>query len=363
MALLNLFTPIKVGQYRLANRIVLAPMTRSRAASGNVPTPLMATYYAQRAGAGLMITEATQIAPEGIGYVDTPGIHSPDQINGWKLVTNAVHQAGGRIFLQLWHVGRISHSLFQPDGKAPIAPSAIAPKGNVFTPQGMKPFETPRALELSEIPNLVTQFRQGAVHALAAGFDGVEIHAANGYLIDQFLRDGSNNRTDGYGGSVENRARFLIEVAEAVIDVWGEDRVGVRLAPGGAFNDMSDSDSSETFSYAVSALDDLAIAYLHVKETTQDDIRHGSVVVPTALLRERFQGALMVNGGYTRERADQMIENGGADLVAFGVPFLANPDLPQRLAQGAPLNPPDPTTFYGGGEKGYTDYPVLATVS
>ncbi|HKQ61081.1 MAG TPA: alkene reductase [Candidatus Polarisedimenticolaceae bacterium] len=355
----DLHAPHRLGSLELPNRIVMAPMTRNRAGDGNVPTALVARYYEQRASAGLIVTEATQVAPEGVGYPDTPGIHSAAQLEGWKQVTRAVHQAGGRIFLQLWHVGRISHPLFQPDGALPVAPSAIAPAGQSYTPAGPKPFVTPRALDIAEIPGIVEQFRRGAANALAAGFDGVELHGANGYLPDQFLRDGTNQRTDAYGGPVENRARFLLEIARAAIDVWGADRVGVRLSPSGTFNDMRDSDPLETFGYAVRELDRLGVVYVHLVEATEADVRHGGKVVPTEALRARFRRSLIVNGGYDRERAEAVVRDGRADLVSFAKAFLSNPDLPQRLRVAASLNAPDPSTFYGGGEKGYTDYPTL----
>lgn len=359
MELKKLFSEFKLGPLTLPNRIAMAPMTRNRAGANNVPTPLVATYYEQRASAGLLITEATQVTPEGVGYPNTPGIHSKEQVAGWKNVTDTVHAAGGRIFLQLWHVGRISHSLFQPGGVLPVAPSAIAPKGKIYTPEGMKPFETPRALELSEIPGIVEKYRLGAAHALEAGFDGVELHAANGYLIDQFLQDSTNKRTDAYGGPIENRARLLVEVTEALISVWGKDRVGVRLAPGGSFNDMRDSDPVATFSYAIRELDRLGIVYVHLKEANEVDARHGGNPVPSKIFRPLFKRAIIVNTGYTGETAEKVIEEGVADLVAFGVPFLANPDLPQRLKTAAPLNQPNQKTFYGGTEVGYTDYPAL----
>jgi N-ethylmaleimide reductase len=360
---INLFSPYQLGKLELPNRIVMAPLTRNRASQGNVPHQLNATYYAQRASAGLIISEATQVSPQGQGYPLTPGIHSPEQVEGWKLVTDAVHQQGGRIFLQLWHVGRISHPDLQPNGALPVAPSAIAPHGNASTFAGSKPYVTPRALETSEIPGIVEQYRQGAANALAAGFDGVEIHSANGYLIDQFLRDGTNHRTDEYGGTVENRARLLLEVTEAVTSVWDADRVGVRLSPSGTFNDISDSHPLETFGYAVQALNRFNLAYLHIYEATEADIRHGGTIVPTSHIRERFTGTLIVNGGYTREKGDAVLANNAADLVAFGTLFISNPDLPRRLALNAPLNPPDQTTFYGGGEHGYTDYPFWSDVS
>lgn len=360
---INLFSSYQLGDLQLPNRIVMAPLTRNRAGKGNVPHQLNATYYAQRASAGLIITEATQVAPEGQGYPSTPGIHSPEQVEGWKLVTNAVHQHGGRIFLQLWHVGRISHPDLQPDGALPVAPSAIAPQGNASTFSGAKPFVTPRALETSEIPGIVEQYRQGAANALAAGFDGVEIHAANGYLIDQFLRDGTNQRRDKYGGVIENRARLLLEVTEAVTSVWDANRVGVRLSPSGTMNDIRDSHPLETFGYVAQALNRFNLAYLHIFEAIESDIRHGGIVVPTSELRERFTGTLIVNGAYTRERGNAVLANKGADLVAFGTLFISNPDLPRRLAVNAPLNQPDKATFYGGDEKGYTDYPFLSATS
>jgi len=358
---INLLSPYKLGELELPNRIVMAPLTRQRAGKGNVPHQLNAEYYVQRATAGLIIAEATQVSPQGQGYPNTPGIHSEEQVAGWRLVTDAVHQHGGRIYLQLWHVGRISHPDLQPDGALPIAPSAIAPKGQAMTLEGMKPYVTPRALETWEIPEIVEQYRKGAENALAAGFDGVEVHAANGYLIDQFLRNGTNQRTDNYGGSIENRARLLLEVTEAVIGVWGADKVGVRLSPSGTMNDIRDSNPLETFGYAAQALNKFGLAYLHIFEAIEADIRHGATVVPTSHLKERFQGTLIVNGGYDKNKGDAVLASGAADLVAFGTLYIANPDLPQRFALNAPLNQPDPTTFYGGGQKGYTDYPAIAS--
>ncbi|HEY9905055.1 MAG TPA: alkene reductase [Candidatus Sericytochromatia bacterium] len=360
---INLLSPYKLSNLELPNRIVMAPLTRNRAGVGNVPGPLNATYYAQRASAGLIIAEATQVSPQGLGYPATPGIHSPEQVAGWKLVTDAVHQEDGRIFLQLWHVGRISHPDLQPDGMLPVAPSAITPRGEAATYEGMKPFVTPRALETSEIPGIVEQYRQGAKNALEAGFDGVEIHGANGYLLDQFLRDGTNQRTDEYGGSIENRARLLLEVTEAVVGVWGTQRVGVRLSPSGTFNDTHDSNPLETFGYATEALNRFGLAYLHIVEVTEADLRHGGTEVPTSYLRDRFTGTLMVNAGYDRDRGNAVIAKKEADLVSFGTLFLANPDLPRRFALKAPLNQPDPITFYGGTEKGYTDYPFWTAAS
>jgi N-ethylmaleimide reductase len=357
----DLYSPHRLGPLALPNRLVMAPMTRNRASAGNVPNDLMARYYEQRASAGLLITEASQVAPEGVGYPDTPGIHSASQVEGWRQVTQAVHRAGGRIYLQLWHVGRISHPAFQPDGALPVAPSAIAPAGQTYTPEGLQDFVAPRALETAEIPEIVAQFGQGARNALEAGFDGVELHGANGYLVDQFLRDGTNQREDGWGGPVERRARFLVEVVQALIEVWGPERVGVRLSPSGTFNDMKDSAPRETFGHAVRELDRLQVGYLHLVEASEADLRHGGKAVPTEALRGFFSGTLIVNGDYDKSRADAAIGEGRADLVSFGRLFLANPDLPQRLRSGASLNPPDASTFYGGGEKGYTDYPALAS--
>jgi N-ethylmaleimide reductase len=316
-----------------------------------VPTPVNAEYYRQRASAGLIVTEATQVSPEGVGYPNTPGIHSPEQVAGWRAVTEAVHAAGGRIFLQLWHVGRISHPDLQPGGALPVAPSAIAPEGNALTYGGFKPFVVPRALEAGEIPGIVRQFRQGAANALAAGFDGVELHGANGYLVDQFLRSGSNLRTDAYGGGPEGRARLLVEVTQALADVWGADRVGVRLSPWAQFNSMSDADPEATFGHAARVLDPLGLAYLHIVEAGGEK--------GAGFFRDTFRGRLIANAGYDRARAEAAVAEDRADLVSFGSSFLANPDLPERLRRNAPLNPPDRTTFYGGGPKGYVDYPSL----
>jgi N-ethylmaleimide reductase len=352
----NLHTPVQVGPYTLPNRIVMAPMTRSRAEAGSVPSDLAVTYYAQRASAGLIVTEGTQVSPQGVGYIGTPGIHDEAQTAGWRRVTDAVHAKGGRIFAQLWHVGRISHPLLQPDGGLPVAPSAVAAEGQTYTMEGPKPFGVPRALEINEIPGVVGQFADGARVALAAGFDGVEIHGANGYLIDQFLRDGSNRRTDAYGGPAENRVRFLQQVTDAVAGVWGADRVGVRLSPTGVFNTMSDSDPAATFGHAVRELDRYGLAYLHVVEPLQ---RQEGMPAPVApLLRSLFKGPFILNGGYDQETGNAALAAGEADLISFGMLFLANPDLPERFAERAPLNAADPATFYTGGEKGYIDYPV-----
>jgi N-ethylmaleimide reductase len=354
----DLFTPFQLGPLLLPNRIVMAPMTRNRAGAGNVPTALNAEYYGQRASAGLIVTEASQVSPQGVGYPGTPGIHTDAQVEGWRQVTDAVHRAGGRIFLQLWHVGRISHPSLQPDGALPVAPSAIAAEGQVFTHSGLQPFVVPRPLETREIAGVVAQFETGARHALAAGFDGIELHAANGYLIDQFLRDGTNRRTDRYGGSLENRARFLREVVEAVTAVWGPERLGVRLSPLSDFNSMHDSDPPATFGYVARALAPFGLAYLHVVEPVGDVPAGAEPLTPR--LKAAFGGALMVNGGYTRLLAEAALGRGDADLVSFAASFLANPDLPVRLARSALLNEPDPATFYGGDHHGYTDYPGLA---
>lgn len=357
-----LLTPVQVGPYTLSNRMVMAPMTRNRAGEGNVPGPLAALYYEQRASAGLIVTEASQVSEQGVGYPNTPGIHTDAQVEGWRRVTEAVHARGGRIFLQLWHVGRISHSSLQPGGALPVAPSAIAAEGRVRMAAGVVPYETPRALELAEIPGVVKQFEDGARRALEAGFDGVELHAANGYLIDQFLRDGSNRRTDEYGGPVENRARFLVEVTEAVARVWGADRVGVRLSPVSPYNGMSDSDPLATFAHAAGALGRFGLAYLHVIAPQALDPLSPDSEIARAM-KARFGGTVVLNGGYSRETGNALLAEGLAKLVAFGVPFLANPDLVERFAEGLPLNTPDPSTFYGGGEKGYIDYPTREAVA
>jgi N-ethylmaleimide reductase len=356
----DLFSSYQLGDLQLANRMVLAPMTRSRAIEGNVPNPLAATYYVQRATAGLMITEASQVSPQGVGYIRTPGMHSAEQVAGWRVVTDAVHRAGGKIFAQLWHVGRVSHPDFH-DGALPVAPSALPVEGEAFTVRGRSRIVTPRALETHELAGIVAQFRRAAENAKAAGFDGVELHGANGYLLDQFLRDGANHRTDAYGGSIGNRVRLPLEVTEAVIAVWGAQRVGYRLSPYFAGYSMSDSNPPATFSYFAQRLDALGIACLHVVEAIA-----GPMAVPagaprvTPIVRRKFKGSLIVNGGYDAETGHAAIASGEADLVAFGVPFLANPDLPLRYRGNAPLNAPDPATFYAGEEKGYVDYPALS---
>jgi N-ethylmaleimide reductase len=357
-----LLSSVQLGPYTLPNRIVMAPLTRQRAAAGNVPNPLAPAYYAQRATAGLIIAEATQVTPYGQGYPHTPGIHSAAQVEGWKTVTKAVHQAGGRIFLQLWHVGRISHPDLQPGGALPVAPSAIAPIGESATYTGMKPYVVPRALATDEIPEIVAQYRSGAENALAAGFDGIEVHSANGYLLDQFLQDNSNHRTDEYGGSIENRARLLLEVMDAVVDVWGADRVGVRLSPSGTFGSMGDSNREATFSYVAEALNAFNLAYLHIVEPRVDgnQTTEPRTHLNSKYFKQIFNGLVIGAGGYQREDGNEAIADGSADLVAYGRLYIANPDLVARFAADEALNVPDRNTFYGGDEKGYTDYPTLA---
>ncbi|HKA47499.1 MAG TPA: alkene reductase [Methyloceanibacter sp.] len=353
----NLFSPIAVGPLKLPNRVVMAPLTRSRAARGNVPTLLNALYYAQRASAGLIISEATQIMAEGQGYISTPGIHSAEQIKGWQCVTGAVHACGGRIVLQLWHVGRISHQSFQPGGVLPVAPSAIRPKGQAYTAKGFEPIPTPRALATEEIPGIVAQYAQATRNAFEADFDGVEVHGANGYLIDQFLRDGTNTRSDRYGGSIENRTRFLLEVVDAVIGVAGAARTGLRISPQNGQNDISDSDPQRLFNQVASAISSKDLAYLHVIEGDT-----GGTPVPPfdyGEIKRRFGGIIIANNGFDKASANAAIEQGHADLVAFGKLFIGNPDLVTRLYLDAPLNPANRETFYGGGEQGYTDYPLL----
>jgi N-ethylmaleimide reductase len=359
MTTADLFSPFHLGSLNVPNRIVMAPMTRNRAGAGNAPGPHATTYYAQRASAGLIVTEATQVSPQGVGYPGTPGIHSAAQVAGWKRVTDAVHAAGGRIFLQLWHVGRISHPSLQPGGALPVAPSAIAPAGQAWTLDGMKDYVTPHALDIAEIAGVVEDYRQGAKNAREAGFDGVEVHGANGYLIDQFLRAGSNHRSDRYGGSAANRARFLIEVTEAVIGEWGAERVGVRLSPTNPFNSMSDHNPAETFGTAVGELDRFGLSYLHIVEPGTTDPVPAGETPDLKFFRKLWRGPLIANKGYDRARAEAALRDGTADLVAFATLFLANPDLPERLRRGGPFNTADRKTFYGGGDAGYTDYPAL----
>ncbi|MBA4267085.1 MAG: alkene reductase, partial [Comamonadaceae bacterium] len=361
----TLFEPVAVGDLKLSSRVVMAPLTRNRA-PGAVPTPLMATYYSQRASAGLLITEATPVSHQGQGYADVPGLYAPEQIAGWQRVTKAVHDAGGKIVVQLWHVGRVSHNDLQPHGGAPVAPSAIRAKTKtVLIVDGVPTFvdtSEPRALALDELPGIVQDFRQAALHAMEAGFDGVEIHAANGYLIDQFLKTGSNQRTDAYGGSIENRARLLIEVVKAVTDAIGGGRTGIRLSPVTPANDVVDADPQPLFDHVVRQLAPLNLAYLHLIEGATGGPRElADRPFDYAAMRAAYRtaggkAAWMVNNGYDLSLAEKALQD-GADLVAFGKSFIANPDLVQRLQQGGPFNSPDRATFYGGGEKGYTDYP------
>lgn len=354
----DLFSPVKLGAISLKNRMVMAPLTRNRAGEGGVPQALNVTYYAQRASAGLIVTEATPISPMAHGYPALPGIYTEAQVAGWQQVTDAVHAKGGKIVIQLWHVGRISHPSLLPNSALPVAPSAIKPAGQAFTYQGLQDYVTPRALEASELPAIVADYVHATKLALAAGFDGVEVHAANGYLIDQFLRDGTNKRTDNYGGSFENRARLLMEVTQAVIDVAGADKVGVRLSPVNPFNDMHDSNPQALFNYVASALSPLNLAYLHVVE---GGIHGGGEAAPFDFdaLRKLYKGAYMANLAYDKARGNAAVASGHADAIAYGVPFIANPDLVERFKADAPLNAPDAPTFYGGAEKGYTDYPFL----
>jgi N-ethylmaleimide reductase len=355
----GLFDSHRMGQLTLANRIVMAPLTRNRAGAGNVPTALTAEYYAQRAGAGLIVAEASQVCPEGQGYQDTPGIHSDAQVAAWKQVTDAVHARGGKIFLQLWHVGRISHVSLQPNGQAPVAPSAIRANSKTFVNGGFTDVSEPRALRLDALPGIVAAYRKGAANAIRAGFDGVEIHGANGYLLDQFLRDGSNKRTDEYGGSIENRARLMLEVAAAIVAEIGAERTGIRLSPVTPANDASDSNPQPVFNHVVEQLDKLNLVYIHVIEGATGGDRNFGAGFDYEALRKRFRNTWIVNNGYTLETAQQVLAEKRADLVAFGRPFISNPDLVERLRRNAPLSPLDRATLYGGGAKGYTDYPVL----
>lgn len=361
MSYKSLFSEQQLGAIKLPHRIVMAPLTRSRASQpGDIPNDMNAEYYEQRASAALIIAEATYVLPQGKGYAFTPGIYSQEQINGWKKVTGAVHKKGGRIFLQLWHVGRVSHSNLQPGGSLPVAPSAIAvTEGQAFTEQGMLDFETPRALDTGEISGIVDAYRQGALNAKEAGFDGVEIHAANGYLLEQFLKDGTNKRTDRYGGSFENRSRIVLEVTKAVCEVWESNQVGIRLSPTGTFNSMTESEPQALYNYLVKQLNPFNLAYMHIverfgvtKDVDESDFNFSK-------LRQLFNGTYIANGGYTGETAEQSLKADESHFIAFGVPFIANPDLPERIRLNAELNTPDFDTFYGGDEKGYTDYPSL----
>lgn len=350
----DLFQSFELGGLTLANRLVMAPMTRNRADRSGVPSPMMATYYGQRAGAGLVVTESTVVAAEGVGYPFTPGIYTEAQATAWRRVTDAVHAAGSHIFVQLQHCGRISHPSLQPGGASPVGPSPVRPDGQAVTYTGMQDFVIPRALERREIAGVVAQFRHAAEMARRAGFDGIEVHGANGYIIDQFLRDGSNRRDDAYGGTVQNRMRLLNEILDAVSEVWPEGRVGLRLSPENSFNSMADSDPAAHFGEIVERLNPRGLAYLHILE---GDMLATTGVLDYRALRARFAGPYIANNGYDLARARAAIRGGAADLIAFGVPFLANPDLVHRFREGLPLNQADRSTFYGGGEAGYIDYP------
>ena len=360
----DLFSPVRMGPLELANRIVMAPLTRSRTdADAGVPGPMNAQYYAQRATAGLIVTEATNISPEGRGYAYTPGIFNEEQVAGWKLVTDAVHAKGGHIVCQLWHVGRISHPSLQPGGALPVAPSAVKAEGQAFTNAGFQPFVTPRALETDEIARVVGDYRHATECAKRAGFDGVEIHAANGYLIDQFLKDKTNLRTDRYGGSIENRTRFLKEVVEAVVGAWSADRVGIRFSPISPANDIADSNPEPVFMEAVRIIDRAGLVYMHVVEGATMGPREVEGGFDPQTLRRAFTGLYMANNGYDRAMALEARANHSADLVCFGRPFISNPDLVERLKAGAPIAKDDRATWYGGDAHGYTDYPALETAA
>ena len=363
MTLTKLFESFTLGDLPLSNRMVMAPMTRGRAGDGRVPTALNAKYYGQRSGAGLIIAEAAQVSEHGIGYIGTPGIHTEAQAEGWRRITDAVHNGGSKIFAQLWHVGRVSHVSLQPDGQPPVAPSAIAAQVTVPTPIGTLKVSQPRALETAEVSEVVKDFAHAAEIAQQAGFDGVEIHGGGGYLVEQFLSSGSNQRTDQYGGSIENRARFLLEIVEAVGEVWPMSRIGVRMSPKNKYPDMQEENPLAVAATIAKLLARLGIGYLHLSELLEDH-----PMLPAGMLaderlsprvKEVFGGTVISNGGFTGETAEQALVNGEADLISFGLPFLANPDLPKRLMTGAPLNMPDRSTFYGGNEKGYTDYSFL----
>ena len=352
-----LFSPGRLGPYTLPHRLLMAPMTRNRARPDGVPSPSAVIYYGQRASAAMIVTEATTVSEQGVGYPLMPGIHTADQVAGWRPVVDAVHRFGCRFFLQLFHAGRVSHPSLQPGQALPVAPSPIAPNGQTPTYRGPAPFVPPRGLALEEIPNIVEQFRTAAHNALLAGFDGVEIHGANGYLLDQFLRDGSNHRTDAYGGAVANRIRLLLQVTEAVADVWGADRVGVRISPLNTFNTMFDSNPGRTFGTLVTELTGFDLAYLHVVE--EDGAPESGPRFDIGDLRHLWNGPYIANGNYDESRAMNVIADGRADFVSFGKLFLANPDLPLRFARNAPLNEPDRGSFYGGDDCGYIDYPFL----
>ncbi|MFZ5556130.1 MAG: alkene reductase [Pseudomonadota bacterium] len=349
----KLFQSVTIGRYPLKNRLVMAPMTRSRADDNGVPSELVPTYYAQRAGAGLIISEGIYPSPMGKGYVRTPGIHSDAQVAAWKKVTDAVHAKGGLIFAQIMHAGRISDPSFLPGGATPVAPSAVRPNGQSYTDEGMKPHVTPRALALEEIPGVIAEYAQATRRALEAGFDGVELHGASGYLPMQFLSSGANRRTDRYGGSAENRARFIVETLRAMVTVAGADRVGIKLSPEMAFNDITDANPAETYAALVTAISSMGLAYLHVTPYGKDVDYH-------ALLRPLFHGPYLAGAGLTQASAERLLQKGTADAAVFGTLFLANPDLPERFRRGAALNAPDQSTFYSPGPMGYIDYPTLA---
>jgi N-ethylmaleimide reductase len=359
----TLFTATSIGPLSLEHRVVMAPLTRMRSSEGNVPNALMAEYYAQRSTpGGLIIAEATPVSPYGFGYAGSPGIFTQAQVEGWREVVSAVHDKGGVIFLQLWHVGRQSHALLQPGGVDPVAPSAIQAEGDAYAPSGPVPFGVPRALEIAEIPAIIEAFRQGAELARQAGFDGVEIHGANGYLPDQFLQDGTNKRSDAYGGPIQNRARLLLEITAAAISVWGEGRVGVRLSPSSSYGSMHDSNPKATFGYVTEQLDRLGLAYLHVVEPRikgNETIDENAEPVAVQHLRTLFKGSIIAAGGFNRQSAETLVAQGHADMVAFGRAFIANPDLPRRFREDIPLNAYDRDTFYGGDAGGYTDYPFV----
>jgi N-ethylmaleimide reductase len=358
MSASKLFEPYQLGAVTLANRAVMAPLTRNRAVAGFVPNPLAIEYYGQRASAGLLVTEASQVSQQGQGYQDTPGIYSKEQVAGWRKVTDRVHERGGHIYIQLWHVGRISHTTLQENGGAPVAPSAVRANGKTFVGGTFADVSEPRALELSEIPGIVESFKRASANALEAGFDGVEIHGANGYLLDQFAKDGTNKRTDAYGGSIENRARLMLEVSKAVAAEAGADRTGIRISPVTPANDVSDSNPQPLFDHIVDQLNALKLVYIHVIEGATGGPRD---IAPFNYdsLRKRFSGAYIANNGYDFKLATEVLEKNKADLIAFGKLFISNPDLVERLKLGAPLNDFDKATFYGGGAKGYTDYPAL----
>ncbi|MFV1983895.1 MAG: alkene reductase [Thiohalomonadales bacterium] len=350
----TLFAPLKLGSLTIPNRVVMAPLTRNRANQDSAPHELHVEYYSQRASAGLIISEASQISEQAVGYPGTPGIYHPVQVSAWRSVTDAVHEKGGKIFIQLWHVGRISHPSLQKDNQLPVAPSAIKPNGEAMTLDGLQAFVEPHALEIDEIKEIIQQYKSAAHNAKIAGFDGVEIHAANGYLLDQFLRDSTNFRDDAYGGSLENRSRLITEVIAAVLEEWDAGQVGIRISPENTFNDINDSAPQVTFNYITDQINTFGIAYLHVLE---GDMTGKPNKIDYAQIKSRFDGAYMANMGYTKESAQESLKQNKSDLVSFGALYIANPDLVERFVEGSKLNAPDPETFYGGDEKGYIDYP------